>query len=141
MQSTGPSYLDSRSRSQVKGFTLEFRVRSISLKPFGRCPLNLTLMFLSVRNDAATPTQGLGYTSRSGNLPLNCVSFKSPQPCVRFSLNITQIFLSVLYKVKVTLQGHRIRRRGIWLSFRLLSCPRIIMSRAYLSKFRVWMHI
>ena len=73
-------------------------------------------------NNAATQTQGLGHTSRSKNLPLNFVSFKSSQPCVKFSLNITQMFLSVLCKVKVTLQGHRILRRGIWLSFILLSC-------------------
>ena len=49
-------------------------------------------------NDAATQTQGLGHTARSRNLPLNFVSFKSPQPCVRFSLKITQMFLSMLCK-------------------------------------------
>ena len=36
MQSTWHSYLDSRSRTKVKGFTLEFCVRSISPEPFGR---------------------------------------------------------------------------------------------------------
>ena len=145
------------SRSQVKGFTLEFRVRSISPEPFGRFSLNFTQMFLSVRqctghmtqlpiikftglghvifiklhpnvplsemvcrtNDSATQTQGQGHTSRSWNLPLNFVSFKSPQPFVRFSLNITQMFLSepmtqlCKLKVKVTLHGHEILRQGI----------------------------
>ena len=94
-------------------------------------------------NGSATQTQGLVHTSRSRNLPLNLVSFKSHQPFVRFSLNITQMFLSVSMcrshdsaiknqsqghtsrswdsvagillskiKVKVTLQGHGILRRG-----------------------------
>ena len=47
-----------------------------------------------------------------------CVRSISPQPLVRFSLNITQMFFSVswcaepmtqLHKLKVTVQGH-----GIW---------------------------
>ena len=46
-------------------------------------------------NDLATQTQCQGHTSRSWGLPLNLVSFESPQPFVRFSLNITQMFLSV----------------------------------------------
>ena len=47
VQSTWPSYLD--SRSQVKGFTLEFHVCSISPESFWRFSLNFTQMFLSVR--------------------------------------------------------------------------------------------
>ena len=84
-------------------------------------------------NDSVTQTQGEGHTSRSWDLPLMFVYFKSLQPFVRFSLNITQMFLSVSWcaepmtqlcklKVKVTLQGHRLLRRVIWLTFRLLSC-------------------
>ena len=79
--------------------------------PWISCPLHIswTLWTLFIKlhpnvplsevvcrtNDSATQTQGQGHTSRSWNLPLNFVSFKSPQPFVRFSLNITQFFLSV----------------------------------------------
>ena len=154
MQSTWPSYLDFRSRSQVKGFTLKitlkFCVLSIYPEPFGWFSLNLTQMFLSLRWSAQPMSQlcrlkvkvtlqghviyssvcvhsispepfeqfSLNFTqmflsvrlcaepmtqlckvkvtlhSRSWDLPLNFVSFKSPQPIVRFSLNITQMFLS-----------------------------------------------
>ena len=47
VQITCPSYLD--SRSQVRGYTLEFRVRYISPEPLGRLSLNFTQMFLSVK--------------------------------------------------------------------------------------------
>ena len=43
--------------SQVKGFTIEFRVRSISPKPLGRFSLNFTQMFLSVRQCAEPLTR------------------------------------------------------------------------------------
>ena len=67
--------------------------------------------------------QSQGHTSRSWDLSMNFMSFKSPQPFVRFSLNITQMFLSMSWcaepmtqlcklKVKVTLQGHGILWRG-----------------------------
>ena len=92
------------------------RIRSIFPELFS---LNVTQMFLSVRSYAEPMTQGLGHTSRSRNSPLNFVSFKFPQPFVRFLLNITQMFLSVsccakpvtrLCKLKVKLQGHGILR-------------------------------
>ena len=82
-------------------------------------------------NDSSTQTQGQCQPSRSWGLPLNFMPFKSPQSFVRFTLIITQMFLSVswcaepmtqLCKVKVRLQGHGILWRGIWLSYRLLSC-------------------
>ena len=65
-------------------------------------------------NNSATQIRGQGHTTRSWDLPMKFMSFKSPQPFVRFSLNITQKFLSVnlcaepitqLYKLK----GHTSR--------------------------------
>ena len=72
-------------------------------------------------NDSATQTEGLEYTLRSRNKPLNFVSFKSAQPFVRFSLNISQMFLSVSWcaephdlamqtQVNVTLQGNKVAK-------------------------------
>ena len=57
MQITWPSYLDSRSQVKVKGFTLEFNVRSTSPEPFDRVSWNFTHMFLLVRQCAEHPTQ------------------------------------------------------------------------------------
>ena len=67
-------------------------------------------------NDSASQSQGLGHTSRSKYLHFNFVSFESPQPLVRFSLNITQMFLLVgwcaepmtRYANSVKLQGQGI---------------------------------
>ena len=90
--------------------------------------INFTQMFLSRRRCAESLTQlrrlNAEVTLQSWDLLLNFVSFKSPQPFVRFSLNITQMILSVSWcaepmtqlcklKVKVTLQGHGILRQGI----------------------------
>ena len=121
------------------GIYPSIRVCSISPELFERFSFNFTQMFLSVRWCAEAMTQlcrlKVKATLQShGILPLNVVSFKSPQPFVRFSLNITQMFLSVswcaepmtrLCKLKVKLD-HTSRSWdsavGIWLSFRLLSC-------------------
>ena len=94
---TWPSYLESRHRS-----------RSCDL-PFNSCLLHISwtvwTIFIKLHpnvplsevvcraNDSATQTQGQGHTSRSWDLPLNSMSFKSHQPIVRNSLNITQMFL------------------------------------------------
>ena len=70
---------------QSHGIYPSIRVSSISPEPFERFSLNFTQMFISVTNDSAIQTQCQGHTSRSRNLPLNFMSFKSPQPFVRFS--------------------------------------------------------
>ena len=57
MQSTWPSYLDSRSQVKVKGFILEFCVRSISPVPFDRFSWYFSHMFLLVRRCAEHMTQ------------------------------------------------------------------------------------
>ena len=59
MQSTWPSYLDSMSKSQVnvKGFTLEFPVRSVSPEPFDQFSWYFTHMFLFERWRADHITQ------------------------------------------------------------------------------------
>ena len=75
-------------------------------------------------NDSTMQTQDQDHTSRSWDIPLNLVSFKLLQPFDRFSLNITQMFLSVSWcaepmnqvcklKVKVPLQRHWILWWGI----------------------------
>ena len=106
---------------QSHGFTLQNRVRSISTDLFS---LNFTQMFLSV-----TQIQGQGHTSKSWNLPLNFVSFKSPQPFVRFSLNITQMFFSVSWCAEPMTRLCKLKVKvdhtswswdsavGIWMSF------------------------
>ena len=81
---------------QSHGIYATIRVCSISPEPIS---LNFTQMFRSEvvcrTNYSAILIQGLGHNSRSRNLLLNFVSFKSPQPFVRFSLNITKMFLLV----------------------------------------------
>ena len=57
MQSTWPSYLDSRSQVKVKGCALEFRVCSISPEAFDRFPRYFTHMFLKIRLFAKHMTQ------------------------------------------------------------------------------------
>ena len=117
MPSTLPSYLDSRSRSQVKakGFTVEFRVHSISPEPFRRFSLKFTQMFLSVKQCEKSLTR-LHRLKVKATLEFQICSIP-PEPFARFSLNFTQKFLSVRQrvehmtllrriKVKVTLQGH-----------------------------------
>ena len=156
------------SQVKVKGFTLDFGVRSISLEPFWPFSLNFTQMFLSVRQCAEFMTllhrlkvrvtlQGHGIypsirvhsispepfghltspVSRCAEIirlrrlkvkvtlqghviyPSVSVNSISPEPFERFSLNFTQMLLSVrwcaelitqlrILKVKVTLQGHGI---------------------------------
>ena len=76
MQRTWPSYLDLRSQVKVKGFTLEFRVRSISPEPFDQFSWNFTHMFLLVSWCVEHLTSYLNSRtrSRSKDLPLNFVS-------------------------------------------------------------------
>ena len=57
VQSTWPSYLDSKSQVKVKGLTLELRVHSISPEPFDQFSCNFTHMFLLVRRCAEHMTQ------------------------------------------------------------------------------------
>ena len=73
-------------------------VRSISPEPFERFSLNFTKMFLSVRRCAEPMTQlrrlNVKVTLQGhGIYPLISCRSISPQPFVRFSLNITQMFL------------------------------------------------
>ena len=56
MQSTWPSYLDSRLQVKVKGFTLELLVSCISPEPFQQFSLKFTQMFLSVQQCAEPMT-------------------------------------------------------------------------------------
>ena len=113
-----------RVTGQGQGITFEFRVRSIYPEPFVRFSLNFTQMFLSVRRYAEPITQLHGLkvkiTRQShGIYPSIPVRSISPELLERFSLNFTQMFLSVSWSaelmtqlhrlnVKVTLQGHGI---------------------------------
>ena len=56
MQSTWPSYLDSRLQVKVMGFTLELRVSCIAPEPFQQFSLKFTQMFLSVQQCAEPMT-------------------------------------------------------------------------------------
>ena len=115
-------------------------VHSISPEPFS---LNFTQMFLCEAvcrtNDSATQTRVQGHTSRSWDLPLNFISFKSPQPFVRFSLNITQMFLCELvcrtHDSAMQTQSHfkvmGFCDGGIWLPFRLLVQIRFICRKTW----------
>ena len=160
MQNPWLSYPDSRSSSHFKimGFALEFCVCSISPEPFEQFSLKFTQMFLSVRRCAESLTQLCRLKVKvtiqgHGIYPWICVRSISPERFERFSLNFTQMFLSVRrcaepmtqlcrLKVKVTLQGYGIL--GIKLSFRLLSCCQIVVQSLVLefkpSKFHyTWM--
>ena len=128
MQSLSLSYLDSRSRSQVKvkGFTLEFRVRSISPELLGRFSLNFTQMSLSVRRCAEYITQlprlkvkvtGQGHVI----YPSIRVCSISPASFERFSLNFTQMFLSVRRCAEHITQLPRLKVKGFTLEFRVRS--------------------
>ena len=79
---------------------------------------------MSITNDLVKQTQG--HTLKASDLPLNFVSAMiSPEPFESFSINFTQMFLSVSWcaepmtqlcklKVKVTLQGHGFLQWGIF---------------------------
>ena len=124
VKSIWPSYLDSRSSTQVKGFTLKFRVSSISPEPFGQFSPNFTQMFLSVRQCAELNKllrRLKVKVTLQGHViyPSVCVHSISLESLEQFSLNFTQMFLSVRrcaeprtqlrkLKVKVTLQGYGI---------------------------------
>ena len=110
--------------------------------PFHLCPLHISLtlgmIFIKLHpnvplsemvcrtNDSAMQTQGLGHTSRLKNLPLNFMSFKYPQPFVRFSLNITNVPLGDLVcrihdsAMQTQSLGHT---SGHWILLRGYSCP------------------
>ena len=105
------------------GYIFQFVSTPYLLNPFIKFHPNVPLNKVVCRtNDSAMEFQTQGHTSGSWNLLLNFVSFKPLcQPFVKFSLNNTQMFLSVswsaepmtlLRKVKVTLQGHGIPWRG-----------------------------
>ena len=113
------------------------RVCSISPEPFEHFSLNFIRIFLSVRWCAEPMTQlrrlkvkvtlqGHGiypWISCPSNLLNHLLEFikhHSNVPLVSWCAEpMTQL---CKLKVKVTLQGHGILLRGIWLSFRLLSC-------------------
>ena len=105
---------------QGHGFSLEFRVHSISPEPFEWFSLNFTKMFFSVRPYAESMT-GLRRLKVKVTLqghviyPSICVRSISPEPFERFEFNFTQMFFSVrrcaepmtkLCILKVTVQGH-----------------------------------
>ena len=87
-------------RLKVKGFTLEFRVHSIFLEPFGRFSLSFTQMFLSVRQCAECMTRlhrlNVKVTLQGHVIyPSIRVRSISPESIERFSLNFTHIFRSI----------------------------------------------
>ena len=93
---TYDSATHSRSRLHFKVMGVTLHISSTLWIIFIKLYPNVPLSEVVCRtNGSATQTQGQGHTSRSWDLPLNFMSFKSPQPFVRFSLNITHMFLSV----------------------------------------------
>ena len=106
-------------RLEVKGFTLEFCVHSLTPESFRRFSLNFTQMFLSER-PCAEPMTKLSRLKVKVTLqdhviyPSIRVRSISPKPLDRFSLNFSQMFLLVrqcaehmtqLPRLKVTGQG------------------------------------
>ena len=123
VQSTWPSYLDSKSQVKVKGLTLELRVHSISPEPFDQFSCNFTHMFLLVRRCAEHMTQLPRLKVKRFTL-VYCVRSISPVSIHWFSWNFTHIFLLVrrcaenmtqLPRLKVTGEGQRI--------YPWISCP------------------
>ena len=112
-------------------------VNSVYPEPFGRFSFNFTQMFIWVRRCAELMTQlrslQIKVTLQDHGIYtwiLCFVSIKSPQSFIRFSFNITQMFLSVIWcaepmTVQTQRQGYTSMScdyaAGIWLSFRLLS--------------------
>ena len=106
------------------GFTLRFCVHYIYPKSFERFSFNFTQMFLSVWCCVETLTQLCRHKIKShfkvmGFTLQFCVHYIYPKSFERFSLNFTQMFLSVWccvetltqlcrHKIKVTLQCHGI---------------------------------
>ena len=106
-----------------------FCVHSTSPKTFERFSLNFTQMFLSVMRCAKPMTQLCRLKVAlqcHGIYPLIYCPFPSPKQFASFSLTITQMFLSVSWLKNPKSKSHfkviGDLRRGIWLSFRLLSC-------------------
>ena len=96
----------------------------IFIKLYSNVNLSYTM---SRTHDLATQTQGKGHSLRSWDLPLDFVSVPyllNPLDDFHYSnVPLSKLVCRTqLCKVKVTLQGHGILQRGIWLSFRLLSC-------------------
>ena len=114
VQSIWPSYLDSRSRSQVKvkvnGFTLDFRVLSISQEPLCRFSLNFSPRF-------KVKVTGQG----SVVYPSICVHSISSESFVQFSLIFTQMFFSVRQCAEHMTQLPRLKVKGFTLEFCVLS--------------------
>ena len=130
MQRTWPSYLDLRSQVKVKGFTLEFRVRSISWtlwSIFMKLHSYVPLSKLVCRAHHQLPKLKDKVTGQGQRIypwilcPLLMIS---PEPFDWFSWCFTHMFLLVrrcaehmtqLPRLKVTGQGQRIY---LW-----ISCP------------------
>ena len=91
------------SRSHFKVVWLQYRVQSISPKHFERFSLYFTQMFLLVRPCARHIVQLLGYADSRSRSQFKVMGFIfehrvlsiSADPCERFSLNFTQMFLSM----------------------------------------------
>ena len=119
LQSTWHSYLDSRSRTKVKGFTLEFCVRSISPEPFGRFSLSFNQMFSQLDG---VQNLCLVYVDSKSRSEFNVMWFTLQIAYTQYfliPLHFIKMFLSVRLcaepmthlrklKVTVTLQGHGI---------------------------------
>ena len=82
------------------GLNREFHVHPISHQPFVRFSLNITQMLLNEllcrTHDSATQTRGQSHISRSLVLPFEFgVCSISPEPFKQFSINFTQMLISV----------------------------------------------
>ena len=113
-----------QTQGKVMGFSLEFRVCSISPEAFERFSLNFDQIFLSVRWCAELMTR-LSYPRSMSHFKVVGFTLQfrvcsiSPEPFERSSLNFDQMFISVRQcaepmtqlhrlEVNVTLQGHSI---------------------------------
>ena len=107
-------HANSRSRSQFKvmGFSLEFRVRSVSPLPLGGFSLNFGQMFtcgtMCRTHNSAMGTQGQGHSSSLS--PEFHVHSISPLPLEGFSFNFGQMFASVKWCAEPIAQPCRLTR-------------------------------
>ena len=111
----------------------------ISPEPFEQYSLNFTQMFRSVRrcSEPMTICVHQGHISRSWDLPVNFIS--TPYLLNPFRWCAEPLTQLRRIKVRFTLQGHGILRRGIQLSFRLRSCLISEFQSILLSNFIVGM--
>ena len=104
-----------------EGFTLQFRVCSISPEPFERFSLNITQMFLLVRRCAESMTQlcrlKVMVTLQGQGITIHFhVHSISPEPFERFSLYPPQTLFVVGYTV-FTLSVHACLRASVTFCF------------------------